>query len=111
MVCKSLAVITPVQANTAMGSMATVLALMPTCFPNTQSRMVRIMVTATTLVRQLCFTSPSIFSSMVFWVKGKKVFTTIQATTSITITMGAITIIQSAKVTPKSMPVGSLSTL
>ena len=48
---------------------------------------------------------------MVFWVKGKKVFTTIQATTSITITIGAITIIQSAKVTPKSMPVGSLSTL
>lgn len=46
---RSSAVITPVKAKTAIGNMATVLALMPRYFlPNTQSRMVRMKVPATT---------------------------------------------------------------
>ena len=45
---RSSPVIILVKAKTAMGSMATVLALMPTCFPNIQSSMVATNVTATT---------------------------------------------------------------
>ena len=54
--CRSLAVMTPVKAKTAIGSMAVVLALMPNCLPNTQRMMVRAKVTATTTVRQLWLT-------------------------------------------------------
>lgn len=49
---RSSAVSTPVNANTAIGNMATVLALIPKYFlPNTQSTMVRMKVAATTMVR------------------------------------------------------------
>ena len=59
--CKSLALITPVKANTAMGSMATVLAFTPNqSLPFTHKKMVRMKVTATTMVRQLCDTCPLI---------------------------------------------------
>ena len=54
--CKSLAVITPVNANTAIGSMAVVLALIPNCLPNTQRMIVAAKVIATTTVRQLWLT-------------------------------------------------------
>ena len=50
---RSLAVTTPVKAKTAIGSIATVLALTPSCLPHTQRRMVRKNVAPTTIVRQL----------------------------------------------------------
>ena len=53
---RSLAVMTPVKAKTAIGSIATVLALTPSCLPHTQRTMVRMKVAATTAVRQLLFT-------------------------------------------------------
>ena len=57
--CRSFAVITPVSANTPNGIMATVLESMPVTLSSTQNKTVTINVTATTTVRQLCFTSPS----------------------------------------------------
>ena len=50
---KSFDVITPVKANTAIGSIATVLALIPNCLPNTHKKIVMANVTPTTTVRQL----------------------------------------------------------
>ena len=64
--CRSFAEMTPEKANTAMGSMATVLALMPICLPKIHNTIVTKNVAPTTTERQLCFTSPSICSSMVF---------------------------------------------
>ena len=65
--CRSFAVMTLVMANTAIGSMATVFALMPNRFlPATHRKIVRIKVAATTTVRQLCETSPLMSSCIVF---------------------------------------------
>ena len=69
---KSLAVMTPVTAKIPIGIMATVLESIPVySFGITQSRMVTMNVRQTTHMRQPRAILPSMFSSMVFCVKGK----------------------------------------
>ena len=71
--CKSFAVITPVTAKTPMGTIATVLESIPVIsFGMTHSRMVTMKVAHTTHIRQPRCTSPVMWRSIVFFVKGKK---------------------------------------
>ena len=71
--CKSFAEITPVMANTPIGIMATVLVLMPVIFSGIiQRRMVIMKVAITIYMRQPLCTSPSMLSSIVFLLNGKK---------------------------------------
>ena len=95
----------------AIGSIATVLALMPSCLPNTQSTMVARKVTATTVVRQLCCMLPSILSSMVVAENGNILRMMIHAITSMMSTIGAMISIQSPKLRPRLRPAGSFNTL
>ena len=65
-------------------------------------------VIITTLVLKLCCNSPSIFSSMVFCVKGYIFFIINQLSKRSTITIGNINIIHSPKPMPRFSPSGSL---
>ena len=91
--------------------MAVVLALMPNCLPNTQRMIVAAKVIATTTVRQLWLTFPSILSSIVFCLNGNILSKINHANSNITITNGTITAIHCPKLMPISKPAGSFNTL
>ena len=63
---KSRRSITPVSEKIINGTSATVYELIPDTLSKSQRATVRINVTITTFVLKLCFSSPSIFSSIVF---------------------------------------------
>ena len=105
---RSRALITPVNANTTIGIMATVLEPTPVQRSQIQSNTVTMNVPATTMVRQLCCTSPSISSCMVFFLNGKKVLSRNQPISNSTTVSGSIYIIHSPNPMPRLRPVGEL---
>ena len=90
---KSRLLITPVRAKTQNGIRATVLALIPVKRSDSQSRMVTMNVTTTTHEWKPFSIPPSIFSSTVFWVKGKNFSSKRQLMNSSTTTSGNMNII------------------
>ena len=69
---RSRLVMTPVTQNTATGIIATTLEFTPVTLSNIHSTTVMAKVIYTTIERQSFFASPSIFSSMVFCLKGNR---------------------------------------
>ena len=98
---------TPVAANTAIGIIATVLAFTPVTLSSNQKRIVTMKVTITTVVRQLCWILPSIFSSIVFFLNGKKRKSNHQPMMSRISVIGTIYNIHSPKPMLRFMPSGS----
>ena len=84
---------TPVRAKIQNGTIATVLALIPVKRSESQRTTVRMKVTMTTVEWKPFCIPPSMFSSTVFWLKGKNFSRMRQLMNSSRMTSGNINII------------------